>query len=196
MEMARLLAAQGEQVAMLALIETWAHRPRHGNLRYHLRRFGFFHRIGLGRTLRHGARLAARAFGRALPAVAPADVFAFEATKTGALRNREHVYNVNTQATRQHRSSLEPYPGRVTLFFRENYEIGMVSPEWGFEAFAQEVETRLVPGDHRSVLKEPHVRKLAEEIRFCLERAQAEVVATANTNPIDNKHSRLDEFGD
>lgn len=174
MEMARQLVAQGQRVAFLGLIETWAHKPQRGNLRYYLHRLGFFKRIGLARTMRHCARVVGWIFGRALPAVAPADVFAFDATKSGPLKNREHVYSVNLKATRQYRSSMDVYQGRATLFFRENYEIGMVTPEWGFKPFVKEIETRMVPGDHRSVLKEPHVRKLAAEVKSCLERAQAE----------------------
>ena len=44
---------------------------------------------------------------------------------------------------------------------------------WGRLA-AGGLEIEEVPGDHISVLEEPHVRSLAERLRVCLEKAQVE----------------------
>jgi hypothetical protein len=39
----------------------------------------------------------------------------------------------------------------------------MMTPDWNFAVLAREVKSHMVLGDHRSVLKNPHVRRLAEE---------------------------------
>lgn len=174
MEMAHQLAAAGQEVAVLALIETWAHTPPVKSWRYYVRRMEYFRRLGVAGTVRHYCRRLRGMLDRrhAQPVVTP-DAFAFEATKTGPLKNRESIYPINLEATRRHRSRPEVYPGRVTLFFRETYGEDVITPDWDFRVLARTVRSYMVPGDHRSVLKEPHVRRLAELLKSELVQAQS-----------------------
>jgi thioesterase domain-containing protein/acyl carrier protein len=71
-----------------------------------------------------------------------------------------------------------PYLGKVILFQsvkREQHEAFYTDPQkaWGKLA-AGGLEVHEVPGDHISLIKEPHVQVLAEKLRDCLERAQVD----------------------
>jgi amino acid adenylation domain-containing protein len=68
--------------------------------------------------------------------------------------------------------AIRPYPGRITLF--RPAEAPVVVPtsadrNWGKRAAA--VEVHFVPGQHHSMVKEPHVRVLAEKLAACLQAA-------------------------
>jgi amino acid adenylation domain-containing protein len=68
-----------------------------------------------------------------------------------------------------------PYPGRITLFSatrRALFSVEDPAGECGPVA-AGGVEVRVVPGSHRGILKPPHVRALARQLRTALEVARA-----------------------
>ncbi|NEQ74589.1 MAG: amino acid adenylation domain-containing protein [Okeania sp. SIO2C9] len=71
------------------------------------------------------------------------------------------------------------YQGRITLFrTSEVYqdELGMLGeiptdPTWGWNQYScKPVEVKVVPGNHTTMLGEPHVMVLAEKLKFCLAR--------------------------
>ena len=67
------------------------------------------------------------------------------------------------------------YPGRIVHFFRSQYwsrQSQDLRMEWEKYA-AGGVEIQTNPGDHHTMLREPHVRSLAEKLRGYLERAQS-----------------------
>jgi thioesterase domain-containing protein len=70
------------------------------------------------------------------------------------------------------------YPGRLTFFGCHTRLFYSDNPErvWGRLA-AGGVEIRVVPGNHLTTLREPHVRILAEELRVCLDKAQEKIVS-------------------
>jgi thioesterase domain-containing protein/aryl carrier-like protein len=82
--------------------------------------------------------------------------------------------------------SPEVYPGQVTVFKaseRSPYEMPtvtdgsggeLVDRSGGWSALSGEpIDIQGIPGDHASMLVEPHVGILAEKLRGCLEMAQA-----------------------
>jgi len=79
-----------------------------------------------------------------------------------------HVLRVHTNAMRQY--VPKTYNGRVTLF-RAAEPSDSSPPEadmgWGRLA-AGGVDVQIVPGDHLSMLQEPHVEVLSERINACL----------------------------
>ncbi len=82
------------------------------------------------------------------------------------------VKMLKVQADAWRRYEPQPYPGRITLF-RAQEQPPESPPErdMGWAALAQGgVDVRDVPGDHLSMLQEPHVRVLAEEMQRCLEQ--------------------------
>jgi thioesterase domain-containing protein len=91
------------------------------------------------------------------------------------LRRVLAVYRANVQALRRYQPG--PYPDSLTLLRAEER---MLLPDSPFEedlgwsrVVSGPVEIHTVPGNHLSLMAEPHVRALAERLRGCLERALA-----------------------
>jgi thioesterase domain-containing protein/glycosyltransferase involved in cell wall biosynthesis len=147
-EMARQLHASGEEIALLALLDS--HPPLApgedaGELEDDdalLARWA----IELGAQDAGGVLMRLREL-RLLPATAGPD----------DLRRGLRVYRAHRRAVLSYRPS-DPYPGRLTLF-----RAGPAAADdlgWG-RLSAQPVEVRPVPGGHHEMLSEPHVRELA-----------------------------------
>jgi thioesterase domain-containing protein len=70
---------------------------------------------------------------------------------------------------------LKRYPGRVTLF-KASEELAGTSPDptlgWN-EWAAGGVEVHVVPGNHATMVYKPHVEVLAEKLRACLNQVQS-----------------------
>jgi thioesterase domain-containing protein len=68
---------------------------------------------------------------------------------------------------------VRTYPGRLTLFRAGEQQSGFnPDPFSGWKGMAaMGVEVHDVPGDHITMLKEPHVRVLTEKLNSCLDRA-------------------------
>ncbi len=69
----------------------------------------------------------------------------------------------------------QPYRGRATLF-RASEEAAADSQDLtlGWEELAAEgVDLHWVPGNHHTMVREPHVQVLAKQLRACLEQSQA-----------------------
>ncbi|NEQ27946.1 MAG: hypothetical protein F6K28_54945 [Microcoleus sp. SIO2G3] len=84
------------------------------------------------------------------------------------------VVDANLQATKDY--VAEVYPGRVTLF-RCSVQGPQFShdPQLGWDSLVDgELETYTVPGDHDGMFKESRVQVLAEKLKLCLDKAQAE----------------------
>jgi thioesterase domain-containing protein len=163
-EMAQMLEAQGEQVALLALfdaypgkVETRGERlknmltlPLKERVRFILKKGSF-----VLMTLRKRIEL------QFLPR---------------ALRN---VRQACAKAAGDY--DVQPYPGRVTLFrVREKSADTLNDPYaiW-WRMAAGGVELREISGDHLSLLKEPQVRFLAEELADSLAHSSEESLAIA-----------------
>jgi thioesterase domain-containing protein len=77
------------------------------------------------------------------------------------------------------RYERKPYAGKITLF-RASLSLDMSTPTWdpgsspkldhGWGRLAKEVEVIKVPGSHRSMVHEPHVAVLAEQLKCCINR--------------------------
>jgi thioesterase domain-containing protein len=78
-----------------------------------------------------------------------------------------HVLMANDYAVR-------PYPGRIILF--RPIEVPVMVPtaeDRGWSQVADSVEVHFVPGHHHTMVKEPHVRVLADQLRACWQQAEA-----------------------
>jgi len=99
-----------------------------------------------------------------------------------SLGNRD-VLEANYQASRSYIPQV--YPGQITLF-----QAKLRSPRvfydsqggWGELALGG-VEVHNVPGDHTSIIEQPHVRVLAEKLKACLDKAQAETSLSDSSKP-------------
>jgi amino acid adenylation domain-containing protein len=66
-----------------------------------------------------------------------------------------------------------PYANLVTLFRREVHENFGDDPSLGWAAIAPNVEILGIPGEHETVIGQPHVSVLADKLKACLLAAQA-----------------------
>lgn len=185
-EIARRLQASGDEVRFLALVDSFL--P--GDLRYlharsemaeyldcHLGEFlllsGAARLKYLGRWLGHGFIRLAWACG-----FRPHDFVA---------RATRRVAEANMRAVQGH--SPKPYAGQVIQFMcsdgpQRAYEDRRLA--WSSLA-AGGLEIHIVPGDHLTMMEEPHVRVLARELQACLDRAGGITPAThvaRNAHPI------------
>ena len=156
-EMARQLRSQGRDVALLALFDTElrAKMPIQRRLRLQSRRkrregsLGYVRRVtkSILWTIAYGVWLR---FGYSLSPQFSSTVFA------------------NMRVASSYKA--QPYPGRVTLFrAADSWEESGRGPYLGWDHVAVGgVEVHEVPGDHVTLLEEPHVRVLAARLKTCL----------------------------
>jgi amino acid adenylation domain-containing protein len=86
------------------------------------------------------------------------------------VRRTLDVYKANARAASLYEP--KPYHGPVTLFRAGEAAEG--SPDFGWNRLTPEpVEVVPVPGHHLSLLAEPHVQILAQRLRLCLEKVRA-----------------------
>jgi amino acid adenylation domain-containing protein len=176
-EMAQQLRAQGQRVALLALLDTpfpgsnlLFRRPRYLALR-------MAHHIAVFCTLKSRQRmeyvkgrwatLTRRRAGRAGPhnGVPPDDDSADDPLRSIL---RTYHYILPDYAPK-------PYGGYMVLFFAEECHMGLFTDsrkKWRRLATGR-LELQVVPGRHQLMLTEPHAAVLAERLRDCLDRAQA-----------------------
>jgi thioesterase domain-containing protein len=87
------------------------------------------------------------------------------------------------RATQDYRLRL--YPGRITLFKASEALAGTSpDPTLGWSEWASAgVEVHLVPGNHANLVYEPHVEVLAEKLSACISQALARIInASRNTH--------------
>jgi thioesterase domain-containing protein len=183
-EMARQLQAQGETLALLAMLDTPA--PVAGPLRA---RITSVYLKGTMRRLPHvwrqfwrqDASTAQKNSGR-LPRLGSA---ARELKKSQSYALQDVIPDAQ-QFPEERRDLMQalldalqkyvplPYPGRVTLFSTRDLggRFAAQDPHRGWDALALGgVELRRIPGRHDNLFKEPHVRDLAAALSQALDRA-------------------------
>jgi len=103
-------------------------------------------------------------------------------TSASQVRSLLRVYKANVRAAGHY--SPRPYPGPIALF-RAGGDPGAAAesakdPTLGWSALSpMPVEVHTVPGDHVTLLAEPNVAVLAERLRECLDRARDRIVLGA-----------------
>ncbi|HEX6292500.1 MAG TPA: amino acid adenylation domain-containing protein [Herpetosiphonaceae bacterium] len=177
-EMACHLTAQGHQVGLLALLDSQAptlEAPPSVDQTTLLQWF-----VGdLSRTF--GTDLALSA--EAVAAVAPEQRLHYvleQARSAGMLLSDidEHnisayfdVFTASLEAMQSYRP--RPYPGRVTLFRAGDRPLDAAGETLGWDALAADgVQVQVLPGDHYTILRQPHVTTLANQVRASLDEAQ------------------------
>jgi amino acid adenylation domain-containing protein len=175
-EMARQLTAQGELVNFLGLVDTRS--PTLDENRISLTKWLNFHfrqlkQLSLQDRVAYFFdkilyRLSVRAKGKTegYKEVMARRLSAFEMFEPELL----NVLEANLQATKHYLP--QTYPGRATLFWCE-YQALYIDcyPDLGWgHLVTGGVETVSIPGEHLSLLSEPHVRVLAEKLKLCIEQ--------------------------
>ena len=174
-EMAQQIHAQGQRVALLALLDGRIPTPDET-----------FPEEDSGAIL-----LVERYFGISFGpmeslAELPKDkqlAFVLEQAKSAGLvpaeldvsqaRRFVNILRSDLRATQNY--GLHLYPGRIT-FFRASETLAGTSPDptLGWSEWASGgVEVHVVPGNHANLMYEPHVEVLAEKLTACLNQVQS-----------------------
>jgi thioesterase domain-containing protein len=181
-EMATQLVAQGEQVGVVALFDT-GNPAYYRNLSFS-RSMKFRASYLLERVESYGKRLLngetwqlARDLGHSL--YTRGSGFAWNVFQKlysvrqrpmpGALRDNVMMFSSVAQAY-----TPKPYPGRLTLFRAagRTAEYGSDAALGWEEVVRGEIQIITVPGDHMTILEEPHVWNLVEHLSACLEETR------------------------
>jgi thioesterase domain-containing protein len=179
-EIARQLEQEGQVVALLALFDTHApgrarQRGSRTGLRRHVSRVPvhvrtFLHGPGRVAYVGHKARTA-----RQLVEAPLWRLLVLWQRRGGWLpRALQSVTQANKYALRDY--GPQAYGGRVTLFKATQRRDPLMG--WGPLATGG-LEIHEVPGTHRTMVFEPHVRTLAEKLARCLDKAWAWAEASA-----------------
>jgi amino acid adenylation domain-containing protein len=158
-EMAQMLEAQGEEVALLALFDTYPGRIIS-------RSAGVKNLFAL--PLKEQAAFIWKKGGFVLATLRKRAELQF---LPRALRNVRHAC---AQAAANYQ--IQPYRGCVTLFRVREKSVDTLSDPFAiwWQLVAGGVDLREIDGDHLSLLKEPQVRFLARELADCLRQSARE----------------------
>jgi acyl transferase domain-containing protein/thioesterase domain-containing protein len=188
-EMAQQLQAEGEEVALLAVIQA-----RHRNFWQYSPNATWVHRLiyrivdRIDYEVYRLSQLEPRAKLSYIWQRIQRVVTVGRVKIEGLIRSSNAVFNTNiaqsqaysleavAAAHRKSQKSYEPQPynGRVALFRARKQPSG-VNPDpilgWG-KLFEGELEIHEIPGEHRTILEEPSVQVLAKQLRACLDNVQ------------------------
>jgi len=167
-EMARQLRAEGEEIGLLALLDTYPARPA----RFVQRLAG--HATNLKRLSRrekyeyvaHKARFAPRKIKSRVWRTIYNLLQRFERPLPRVLHS---LTECNSLAA--HRYVPQGYDGKVTLFWASGDLRASNDLVEGWRALAiGGIEVQEIPGNHLNIIKEPHVEVLANKLSECLSR--------------------------
>ncbi|HXQ69833.1 MAG TPA: thioesterase domain-containing protein, partial [Pyrinomonadaceae bacterium] len=191
-EMARLLQQQQQQIAMLALIDAYPpdEEAREFNWAVLLSIFAFdlgltYEKVGTPEEMAKLPQMAQlrRVWVEAKRAgVVPSDMTLIE------FRKLFDTFKINVDILRRYRPG--EYQGRITFFCPEDdvdqflFRQDTQYKEWrsqnltvdtlvkGWEGLATEgIDVHVIPGDHFSIIREPHVQVLGAQLSKCIDEA-------------------------
>jgi thioesterase domain-containing protein/acyl carrier protein len=182
-EIACQLAVDGQKVALLALLDTYPAGyfklvPGSGSLRQRASRYG-------GKLKSHVVNLRQLSLAEKIAYLWRKLEYAPEKTKHKVYRRAYKIYQrlgrplppvlknieeINFAAVKEY--VPQTYQGDLTLFLATDLTAGYDLQHGWRELVDGRIETHEISGNHLNMIKEPHVRALAEKLRGCLERAQ------------------------
>ncbi len=152
-EMACQLAAQGEQVPLVALFDTYSPQENVDMIRIEQKIHEPLKRIIMRRLVKF-----------------------YHNRKKPLPPKLRHFYIIDTYGTAIEHYVPKAFPGRLTLI-RTKSSPG--TTDMGWRDLARDgVEIRYTDGDHYSIVKEPQVRQLADELRSSIDQAMVSAKAT------------------
>ena len=186
-EMACQLAAQGEQIELLALLDAYPAGyfkllPGSGSFQQRALRYA-------KKIQTHGQNIQQLRGPEKLSYLAGKLKFAPAKTKHKVYRRLFKFYQrvgrrlppvlrnieeLNFAAVKDYVPRV--YPGHATLFLASDDRTAAFDVEEGWQGLiAGGLEKIRVSGNHLDIVKEPHVRTLAEKLRACLDRAHGQI---------------------
>ncbi|MFO7904615.1 MAG: thioesterase domain-containing protein [Pirellulaceae bacterium] len=169
-EMAQQLLKQGDSVRMLLLLDTTIPQGP-ANQRYCAQETNTGLEYGLDITLEELAELGP---DQQLPylwdharKLGVIDETAPESLVQQVLNDLKKLFHLHFQLASEYR--IEPYPGHITLMRPSDAPVEIATtPDRGWRQLAEQVDVHFVPGQHHSMVKEPHVNVLARKLAQCL----------------------------
>jgi amino acid adenylation domain-containing protein len=181
-EMAQQLAAAGQETALLALIETPAPAPSLGHLAYYARRLGCLLQMKPSRLKTYfreksryyrSVKVNQQMRFKRVEKNGESDSATIE-EQNRLLEKLERIYHVNESALVGHRSRF--YHGRVVLFNAAEQDPALVQdPFYGWRTLARNMDLHVIPGNHDTILMEPHVAVLARQLEKSLHEARSRI---------------------
>jgi amino acid adenylation domain-containing protein len=173
-EMAQQLRTAGEEVKFVALIDSFLpSQPHYLHTRSDLMQYLDMH-LGEALLLQGIARLRYLARWAANGAVLLSRALGWQDNSSLARATR-NVAKAHTRAILGYEP--KPYAGKITQFMcsdgaHRSYEDRRLA--WSNLA-SEGLEIHVVPGNHLTMVEEPHVRTLARELQLCLDRVNGYV---------------------
>jgi amino acid adenylation domain-containing protein len=173
-EMAQQLSAQGQQIALLGLLDSSA--PNLPNLRP-----TFFQAVGVHlcnlwqldsqeRSSYITGRIDYRLKGNNQREFLAQSLYKREDLTPQLLT----VLEANLDAGEEYVARF--YPGKLTLLRCQVQDLEHhLHPEFGWQTLVESLEIHPIPGIHSSMLKEPRIQTLAVKLQDCLQRSQASI---------------------
>lgn len=191
-EMAQQLHAQGQKVGLLALFDTYApgfHKlsSDSGSLRHQAHRFLQRVNLHVGNLLllesdgkmKYAREKAVLVTGRLKWTIKKGIASGLKkisnnlSHSNGSSEAPESQQRIDSAIKAFRGYVPKAYPGQVTLFRATKLPAGYNNErELGWEKLAGSVEVHEIPGYHGSIVMEPRVRILAEQLQACLLEAQ------------------------
>jgi amino acid adenylation domain-containing protein len=163
LEMARILKAEGREVALLCLIDARPYNPAVERGEYWRMLLQGALRAKASDWKRHiAAKISMKREGMLIDMMAR--------TNPDRLGRRElNRWVLETKAMNSYRCT--PYDGTITYFYPQEsqYEI-YGDPSCGWLHLAERVNLYKVSGSHLNMMKEPHVRQVASQLQACVDR--------------------------
>jgi thioesterase domain-containing protein len=186
-EMARQLKASGREIRLLAIFDTGPDLSARGGARDSLMRIGLglrnvpvwivedlirsFDRKTPGRLWKSVKKQVRSVFGRpgsAVPGVVPRVDHLFDVTRWSPELYAHVDNNMKILGAFQYRT----YDGEVVLFrARVRPLLHAHTRDLGWESLARTVRVVEVPGNHHTLMLEPHIRVVSRSLREVLEAA-------------------------
>jgi amino acid adenylation domain-containing protein len=181
-EMAQQLLRKGREVPLVAIVDTAAPvpGPARDTSGWDNARWIAELASRIGQLLNPDLNVSAEAlraldadaqFDRFKEALRGADLFPGDAS-SDHLRNVVELFKAHSQV--RYQLPRDPLPVHVALLRTATPPAGLPfssTPSWGWEAVA-DTEVHIVPGEHLTALRSPHVLVLADRLTACLDQAQ------------------------
>jgi thioesterase domain-containing protein len=183
--MAQNLRAAGEEVALLALFDTYCHAGRHRVetrdwLAHHIERAKALPLTRMPAYLKQRYRnFVKMAYMRGRMKSYSAAWHFYKARGKPLPRLLRSPVPANDMIRRNYRP--RPYDGDATLFKCELYAWAHADQHEGWKTLIKgNLEIRPIPGGHYEIMTQPHVRTVAAELADALEKARASYATPPN----------------
>ena len=180
-EMAQMLRQRGEEVALVAMFDTWGPGYPQYRVGRVLRALGWLyrrveHHVGSLFMLEPSHRAAYLRAKAAKTCQEILDLIRLNVARLPGIATNGPEAAIDegfiAVASRAYRPSF--YPGKLVLFRSRQQPLGIVhEPSLGWAGLAAALEIHDVVGLHAAVVAEPRVKYLVDRLAPCLERAQA-----------------------